>query len=404
MAVFACTEGVHTQSASTYRFAFPEPQHHWMQVEATFTDLPPTPLELRMSRSSPGRYSLHDFAKNVYDVHANGPDGQELPLSRPDPHGWTVPAHGDTVVVRYKVFGDRVDGTYLAIDTTHAQSTCRPRSCGREGWTTAAFTLTFEPPAGSQWQVATQLHPGATIRFEFTRAEPAVPDGQPDRVRSGVDASVRRSIGHTFRFVAAPHGHGRRARRASSQTSRRSFVAGAASLRRVPDYEPGALHVPRRLPALGQRRRHGAPQQHGHHLVERASAATAPGCSTRWRTSSSTAGTSSASARRRSSRSTSSARTCRASCGSREGFTQYYGPLVAEPRRPGATSRRRSDDLAEPHRAAWRSTRPRSALGRRDEPDGGVHRRRPDRSTAPTGRTPTSRTTRSAAPSRWRST
>ena len=53
-----------------YRLSFPEPQHHWMQVEATFTDLPEAPLELRMSRSSPGRYSLHDFAKNVYEVEA----------------------------------------------------------------------------------------------------------------------------------------------------------------------------------------------------------------------------------------------------------------------------------------------------------------------------------------------
>jgi len=53
-----------------YRFSFPEPQHRWMQVEATFPDLPPAPLELRMSRSSPGRYSLHEFAKNVYNFRA----------------------------------------------------------------------------------------------------------------------------------------------------------------------------------------------------------------------------------------------------------------------------------------------------------------------------------------------
>jgi hypothetical protein len=31
-----------------------------------------------MSRSSPGRYSLRDFAKNV-DVHAFAKDGRELP-------------------------------------------------------------------------------------------------------------------------------------------------------------------------------------------------------------------------------------------------------------------------------------------------------------------------------------
>jgi hypothetical protein len=62
-----------TQRARTavdYRVSFPEPHHHWMQVEATFPSVEAATLELRMSRSSPGRYSLHDFAKNVYDVHA----------------------------------------------------------------------------------------------------------------------------------------------------------------------------------------------------------------------------------------------------------------------------------------------------------------------------------------------
>ena len=39
---------------------------------------------------------------------------------RPDPYGWNVTGHGGSVTVKYKVFGDRVDGTYLAVDTTHA--------------------------------------------------------------------------------------------------------------------------------------------------------------------------------------------------------------------------------------------------------------------------------------------
>ena len=91
-----------------------------MQVEAAFTDLPSSPLELRMSRSSPGRYSLHEFAKNVYDVEVVGADGRALTVTRPDPYGWTVPQHGAAVTVRYRVFGDRVDGTYLSVDTSHA--------------------------------------------------------------------------------------------------------------------------------------------------------------------------------------------------------------------------------------------------------------------------------------------
>src|SRR5204862_5550042 len=104
----------HAASPIAYRITIPEPQHHWMQVEASFTDLSSRPLELRMAVSSPGRYSLHDFAKNVYDVQAVTPEGGPLNVTRPDPSGWTVAQHGPTVVVRYKVFGDRVDGTYLA--------------------------------------------------------------------------------------------------------------------------------------------------------------------------------------------------------------------------------------------------------------------------------------------------
>ena len=116
----AATASFHAAAPIRYRLSFPQPQHRWMQVEATFLDLGSGTLELRMSRSSPGRYSLHDFAKNVYDVHAFAADGRELETTRPDPYGWNVAGHGGSLTVKYKVFGDRVDGTYLGIDTTHA--------------------------------------------------------------------------------------------------------------------------------------------------------------------------------------------------------------------------------------------------------------------------------------------
>src|SRR5262245_39871633 len=92
-----------------YRFSFPDVAHRWMQVEASFPDLDSAALDVRMSRSSPGRYSIHDFAKNVYDVHAFGRDGRELPTSRPDASGWTIAGHGGAVTVKYKIYGDRID-------------------------------------------------------------------------------------------------------------------------------------------------------------------------------------------------------------------------------------------------------------------------------------------------------
>ena len=138
-----------------------------MQVEATFPDLSSGPLELRMSRSSPGRYALHDFSKNVYDVHAVDPDGRELPTTRPDPYGWTVPSHGSVVTVRYKVFGDLVDGTYLAVDTVHAHVNMPAVIMWARGLDDRPASVVFAEPAGQQWRVATQLHPGSTP-LEFT--------------------------------------------------------------------------------------------------------------------------------------------------------------------------------------------------------------------------------------------
>jgi predicted metalloprotease with PDZ domain len=159
---------VFAQPSIQYRFSFPEPEHRWMQVEAVFSALPPEPLELRMSVSSPGRYSSHDFAKNVYGVEIRGDGGRIIEPERPDADGWTVRGHGGTVVVRYKVFGDRVDGTYLAIDTTHAHINMPAAVMWARGLEDRPAMLHFEPPAGREdWKVATQLFPGSSAN-EFT--------------------------------------------------------------------------------------------------------------------------------------------------------------------------------------------------------------------------------------------
>jgi Peptidase M61 N-terminal domain len=74
------------QAPVVYRLSFPQPEHRWMQVDVSFDELPAGTLELRMSRSSPGRYALHEFAKNVFDVQVTDPAGKPLPVIRPNPH------------------------------------------------------------------------------------------------------------------------------------------------------------------------------------------------------------------------------------------------------------------------------------------------------------------------------
>jgi predicted metalloprotease with PDZ domain len=78
--------------AVEYEISFPNLVHHEAEISITFTGVPSQPLEVRMSRSSPGRYALHEFAKNVYSVEATDGSGRPLRVTRPNAHQWDV--HG----------------------------------------------------------------------------------------------------------------------------------------------------------------------------------------------------------------------------------------------------------------------------------------------------------------------
>ncbi len=141
-----------------YEVSFPNAVHHEALITVTFTDLPAQPLELRMSRSSPGRYALHEFAKNVYSVRADDGNGSPLQLARPNPYQWDVPVHDGTVRLTYTLFADRADGTYSQVDETHAHLNAPATFMWARGLGDRQIRVTFEP-ADTTWRVATQLFP-----------------------------------------------------------------------------------------------------------------------------------------------------------------------------------------------------------------------------------------------------
>ena len=147
------------QAPVSYRISFPAPEHRWMQVEVMFTEIPSEPLQVRMSRTSPGRYALHEFAKNVFDVHFRNGKGTALTASRPDLHQWNVSGHDGTVVVTYRIFGDRTDGTSLSVDATHGHLNMPASLMWARGFETRPARVTFEQPSGRTWRVSTQLYP-----------------------------------------------------------------------------------------------------------------------------------------------------------------------------------------------------------------------------------------------------
>lgn len=147
------------QSAAEYRFSFPDAVHHVMQVEATFHDVPPRPLRVQMSRSSPGRYAAFEFAENVFDEHITDGNGKPLVAARPDPRSWEIAGHNGTVHITYRIFGDRTDGTFLAVDSTHAHINFPAVVMWVRGFDMRPVRVTFLLPADSDWKVATQLYP-----------------------------------------------------------------------------------------------------------------------------------------------------------------------------------------------------------------------------------------------------
>src|SRR5688500_3960157 len=141
----------------TYRGSLPEPEHHWLLVEATFTPGGRGPLVIHMSRSSPGRYAVHEFSKNIFEFTAYDGAGRQIPFARPTVNQWRIAQHDGTVRIAYKIYGDRIDGTYLGVDVTHAHMNMPATLAWAEGLELRPVQITFVPPAGRTWRVATQL-------------------------------------------------------------------------------------------------------------------------------------------------------------------------------------------------------------------------------------------------------
>jgi len=220
-----------------YRLSFPALEHHWMQVEVTFPDIGSGALDVRMSRSSPGRYTVHDFAKNVYDVHAFGADGREIRATEPDAHGWRIEGHGGSVTFKYKVFGDRVDGTYLGLDPAHAHINMPAALVFSRGLEDRPSVVIFlAPPGRNRWHVATQLlATGDPLRFTAPNLQYLM-----DSPTEFGPVALRTFVldGRTFRFAAHHNGTNEELDRFVEDV--KAIVAEQRTIYgEYPTYEPG---------------------------------------------------------------------------------------------------------------------------------------------------------------------
>ncbi len=145
------------QISSKYNISFENAVHHEASIQATFTNLKSDIVEFSMSRSSPGRYALHEFAKNVYNVKVTDGKGKELDFTRPNPSSWSVKGHDGTIVVSYALFGNHGDGTYAQIDETHAHLNSPATFIYVPELEAQEIEVTFKIRKDLNWKIATQL-------------------------------------------------------------------------------------------------------------------------------------------------------------------------------------------------------------------------------------------------------
>lgn len=166
--IVACTPLSQAQETVLYEVSFTNAVHHEARISVTYNDLPADlqVLEMRMSRSSPGRYALHEFAKNVYQVSAQDRAGNPLAISRPSPYQWNIANPGNYVKISYTLFADRADGTYSQIDLSHAHLNMPATFMWARNFDHRPLRVQFAD-FNADWKIATQLV--ATTRYnEFT--------------------------------------------------------------------------------------------------------------------------------------------------------------------------------------------------------------------------------------------
>ena len=140
-----------------YNISFENAVHHEAKINISFPEVKTGTLNIRMSRTSPGRYALHEFVKNVYDFKATNSKGEDITIEREDPYSWQVSGHDGTVNIEYTLFANQGDGTYSQIDETHAHLNIPATFMYAEEFEHRPIEVTFDVREDLNWKVATQL-------------------------------------------------------------------------------------------------------------------------------------------------------------------------------------------------------------------------------------------------------
>lgn len=150
----------------TYTLDLENVQQHELRITVEFPAVKPGVFTVRMPQSSPGRYAVHNFAKNVYDLVAFDSEGKELLLSQEDLTEWAISGHDGFVRLEYTLFANGGDGTYSGIDDRKLHLNMPASFLYGEQLNDRPIKLQLKAGQRPDWTIASQLVPipGTRVR------------------------------------------------------------------------------------------------------------------------------------------------------------------------------------------------------------------------------------------------
>lgn len=147
---------VFSQTSVTYEVNLDNIAHHELRISVTFTGINGSELELQMATASPGRYALHQFAKNVYGEKAFDSNGKPTRIQRTGIDSWKIPVSEGVARFDYILYANHADGTYAGVDSRKVFLNT-PAAFIFPKEQTGSITVNFDLDDYPDWQIATQL-------------------------------------------------------------------------------------------------------------------------------------------------------------------------------------------------------------------------------------------------------
>lgn len=147
----------HSQDTISYHVYFPNAVHHEAEISMRLEGIQSEELTAIMSKSSPGRYAVHDFGKNIYNLKAYDDDNVNVNIKKIESDTWTLSGINSTLNVSYTLYANHADGTYSGIDDDFIHLNMPATFLWIKGMEHIPIKVIFNFSDKKIWKVATQL-------------------------------------------------------------------------------------------------------------------------------------------------------------------------------------------------------------------------------------------------------